>query len=124
MMWLKLTTIVSLLLVVVGGFALFSSTRASTNCGPWQVVRSPGSNYAALSGVVAISTKNVWAVGADTNGLLIEHWNGTQWNEVFAPNPRGAELSGIAVVSASDMWAVGGAASGPLIEHWNGARWS
>jgi len=128
-----LTAVIILLvgLVVFGVSRRMTSTAAmsaSGSCGSWKVVQSPGSNFAVLSGVAALSRMNVWAVGADGNGLLIEHCNGRQWSKVSAPNLRSAQLSGIAARSARDIWAVGAAAAGntsnPLIEHDDGTRWS
>src|ERR1700726_1313658 len=107
----------------------------------WMVISSPspGSSTNSLSGVVALSENNVWAVGGYTSGntigqTLIEHWNGSKWKAVFSPNSgtNGDSLYSISAVSASNLWAVGEYAttesSGTivgrtLIEHWNGFKW-
>jgi hypothetical protein len=101
---------------------------------------SPSSGQATdqLNGIVALSAKNVWAVGSSNNDAqgLIEHYNGTSWSIVASPTPSGSlsnDLYGIAAVSTNDIWAVGQTTPNngtstpppqPLIEHWNGTAWS
>lgn len=42
---------------------------------------APGSNLNAFLGVVAVSSRNVWAVGTtDWSRTLIAHWNGKAWS--------------------------------------------
>jgi hypothetical protein len=98
----------------------------------WSVVKSPnvGTNSNFLAGVAAVSTSNVWAVGASNNfgQTLVEHWNGTQWSVVKSPSPgSGDELRAVAVVSGSDVWAAGYSINSStiktLVEHWNGTSW-
>lgn len=96
-----------------------------------------GNDNDSLSGVAAISTKNVWAVGSYQNSnqieqTLIEQWNGTSWSVVFSPNAAHSDediLNGVAAVSANDVWAVGTYVNSnqidqTLIELWNGTKWS
>lgn len=104
----------------------------------WKVVSSPnvGTLPNTLSGVKAIASNNVWAVGdtldTQTNieQPLVEHWDGTSWKIVSTPAITSAGLSAITAKSASDAWAVGvewlngNTNSHPLIEHWNGTAWS
>lgn len=109
----------------------------------WQIVASPNpsSTYNVLNAVVAVSARDVWAVGysASASGVstqtLTEHWNGTRWSVVRSPSPasQNNELSSVAAVSAHDIWAVGFISiltsdqtllDQTLIEHWNGTRWS
>lgn len=104
----------------------------------WKVVASPNVNNSlsdSLSGVAAIATNDVWAVGSyndasNTQQTLIEHWNGTQWSIVQRPNVPSLfnVLAAISPVSAKDIWAVGNASGNngfqPLFEHWNGTQWS
>jgi hypothetical protein len=89
-----------------------------------------------LNGVAALSTNNVWAVGAYGNGngsfTLMQHWTGTQWQVVASPNVKGSladSLSGIVAIAANNIWAVGSYNnasnnSQTLIEHWNGSKWN
>jgi hypothetical protein len=107
----------------------------------WSIVPSPSFNTGGdgiqnwLSGVDAVSSANVWAVGAHTasNGAyltLVERWDGTSWRVVSSSNPSPTSniLNAVQAVSAGDIWAVGyfrtGTGSQPLIEHWNGTAWS
>ena len=91
---------------------------------------SPASVF--LTGVAAISSSDVWAVGSSGSTPVAEHWNGSAWSQVTAPAPPGAAsstLTAVSAVSADDVWAVGTdfSAAGPqltLIEHWDGSAWS
>src|SRR4029077_9904816 len=96
----------------------------------WKVIPSANSNMVeALSGVAAVSTNDVWAVGMQYYGgpfeSLIEHWDGSRWTIVPSPNPgSGVFLSGVAAVSTTDVWAVGSSGNDTLTEHWDGANWT
>lgn len=109
----------------------------------WTLVPSLniGSLHNDLNGVVAISTNDVWAVGAyttsippmgfapDTNAIA-EHWNGTSWNwYLLKPYPSNifAEINAVAAISSTDVWAVGrywSAGYLPYVEHWDGTSWT
>jgi hypothetical protein len=85
----------------------------------------------SLSGVVATSASNAWAVGTDGSGkTLIEYWNGTGWKREPSPSPgpKGGydSLFAVAATSASNAWAVGSAipTGGALLLHWNGTTWT
>jgi hypothetical protein len=109
-------------------------------CAPvWSVVPSPnvGIYNNHLSAVAALSSNDIWAVGAYNAGgtwdyrPLTEHWDGSEWAVVPSPDPPGATyilLNGVAAVSANDVWAVGlyfnGSVYQPLTEHWDGTAWS
>jgi hypothetical protein len=104
----------------------------------WSMISHPeptGGVNAHFSGITALSTTNVWAVGWYVGGngyqALIEHWNGTQWKVVKSPYPGPAYynnyLYAISAHTSSDIWAVGNTAPNGeegLIEHWNGTSWS
>lgn len=92
----------------------------------------PDENY--LSGVAAISSTDVWAVGyTRTEGSsgqvvkpLIIHWDGSVWKIVTSPalsSGTGERLTAVTAIAANNVWAVGGSSSS-LIEHWNGATWT
>ncbi len=107
----------------------------------WDGSAWTGANIAAgdagnsrLTGVVAIATDDVVAVGYTVKGdgsvvPLIERWNGTSWT---ASNPDAGtgdhHLLGVTATSSSDVTAVGyttdGGAETPLILRWNGAGWN
>jgi photosystem II stability/assembly factor-like uncharacterized protein len=87
-----------------------TSSRAGTNTliehwdgSSWRRVPSPtplGGNLPNLflNGVVALSSADVWAVGAYDTGrawlTLAEHWNGSSWQQVKTANPRSANYLG------------------------------
>ena len=104
----------------------------------WSLVFNPRPPYSCLpefAGVVALSTKNVWAVGSDWGNCydsppysLTENWNGTQWNFVHSPDGQGTltgQLNGVAAASANNIWAVGGLYDQQQAStyHWDGTRW-
>src|SRR5262249_9742487 len=64
-----------------------------------------------LSGITALASTNVWAVGfgAGTGGTLVEHWDGAKWTLITSPNHGSdpSELRSIAAVAPDDLWAVG-----------------
>ncbi len=110
-------------------------------CSPWQVTPGPtvSSVNDALTGVAAVSSTDVWAVGCQDstqyfdcygNGqTLAEQWNGRAWSVVATPNATSADgLLGVAAITATNVWAVGvSQASGvnqPLVEHWTGSSWA
>jgi len=100
-------------------------------------IPNPGGFGGVLSGVAAVASNNVWAVGSsgfdNSSGqpvatTLIEHYNGESWSIVTSPTPTGGgALSAVTVISASNIWAMGHMGfwrGGNLIEHYNGTTWS
>jgi hypothetical protein len=91
----------------------------------WTVVPSSDSHpddpdfNSSLSGVVAIASNDVWAVGEDGSGALIEHWDGTTWSVVPAPFNATADLVQVDAIASNDVWAAGDSAYGTLIERYN-----
>lgn len=83
----------------------------------WSVVPSPTPNpigaYNPLTGVVGLSSDNVWTVGTTMSQSLISplvlNWNGDSWSQV--PSPRtgshGNWLTAIDALSATDLWLAG-----------------
>ena len=133
----------------VGSVATVVGTTVQTrtlvehwNGAAWSIITSRNATSSnLLTGVAAVASNNVWAVGytITTDGTnqpdktLIEHWNGTSWSIVASPSPASNDtLAGVAARSAGDVWAVGTRQdrSGPipidrtLTEHWNGSTWS
>lgn len=113
----------------------------------WQQVpmaTPSGANEVRLTGVAAVSAKDVWAVGSwagagtgDGYASLTEHWNGRSWTIVPSPNPGlNRQLHGVAALSPTDVWAVGTyayshkvgttklALSRTLVLHWDGKAWT
>jgi len=95
------------------------------------VVTRPASQaaYTTFSGrlyaVVAISHRDVWAVGLHPDSSLIVHWNGSAWSQSLA---GAGYFTGVAASSARDVWAVGGTnwfrPTQTFAEHWNGSSWT
>ena len=90
----------------------------------FQVVTSPAETGSSLSAVSAVSPTDIWAVGSDSTGPLIENFNGTSWSVVPAPAVKGGTLSGVTALSSNAVWAVGSANGNPLVEFFNGTSWS
>jgi hypothetical protein len=90
----------------------------------WQIVTSPdvGMGDNVLTGVVAISANNVWAVGSSPLGALILHYNGTGWH--LASAPVACQLNAVTATTANDVWAVGVMSYRSCTEHFDGASWS
>src|SRR6266571_1375811 len=101
----------------------------------WTVVPSPnaGSNANYLTGTAAISSTDVWAVGAEyrqttsTPAPLTQHWDGTSWSIVRAPSgtQNYNELNAVSATSSGDVWAVGYRLLGAytkrtFVLHWDG----
>jgi hypothetical protein len=77
----------------------------------WTVV--PGaerSGTSRLSGVVAVSPDEAWAVGSTAAGgavrPLIERWDGASWSTELTPAIHGS-LSSVAVGPSGEIWALG-----------------
>jgi hypothetical protein len=109
------------------------------NGSSWSIVRSPnggvkGNRFSTLQAVTAVSSRDVWAVGAQagirnhvpTTVPLIEHWNGTHWSVFGVPKAALGVLESVSATSTSDVWAVGaGQQSGQstVALHFNGSSW-
>jgi hypothetical protein len=101
------------------------------NGSAWGLVAGPSVQGGALRSVDAVSSTDVWAVGAvNATATLTEHFDGSQWSVVSSPSPKGSRLAGVAAIGAGDVWAVGASGAGAgkpprtLTEHWDGSNWS
>jgi hypothetical protein len=95
-----------------------------------------GTGDNVLTGVSAVSSKDVWATGYYVDGTkhktLTLHYNGTTWSHV--PSPNGADgtniLMGIDAFSPTNAWAVGFEYRAALhhyvasTQHWDGSSWT
>jgi hypothetical protein len=99
----------------------------------WHLIVAPalpeGAHVGPLSGVVALSPTDAWAVGdyIGSDGKvrpLILRWDGTAWQVVASPDAQGS-LSGVAASGTYDVRAVGSddTTGQALIEQWDGAAW-
>lgn len=87
----------------------------------WTIVASPDVNQSSLSlypndlsGVIALSADNIWAVGSGHFLTLTVHWDGVSWRVVPSANvgQYNVGLAGIAGLVGKQVWAVGGYAVG------------
>lgn len=117
------------------------ASNVSQSASAWTIVatQNPSTSADALTGVRALSTSDVWAVGykGSSTGTetLVEHMTGGAWTVSPSPNPGGPNQCGngnvlfdVAGSSSTDVWAVGYYYScslfKPLAMHWNGAQWT
>ena len=118
-----------------GGVSVAKTLTEHWNGSSWRVVGSPNASPSInhLSGVIALSPGNVWAVGFSlTNDnprqTLIERWNGSSWSIVPSPNTGTGDnvLNAVTKVPGTKQaWAVGsynqtrfGGPQLTLIEHY------
>ncbi len=130
-----------------GAYARLLSVSASSAHGAWAVgtgrfgtaplsERLTGSGWkqvpalnprgnTSISGVAAITVRNVWAVGGNARWTVIMHWDGSSWRRVRSPSPSssGSYLQAVAARSPTNAWAVGTTSDHTLIEHWTGHGW-
>lgn len=148
MKWLTRTPVINLAVAALILSTAFGSVMpALATNDVWELHnpanRSNSDNY--LNGVTAISSSNVWAVGAyiDFNGALplIEHSTGSAWSISTTPTVNyDSELYGVSGINASNVWAVGYQGSSTrggeqpwdaqptvsgntLVEKYNGTSW-
>jgi hypothetical protein len=101
------------------------------NGSEWQIFPSPNPSdrYNWLYDAAAISSTDVWAVGAWFNqghtDMLGMHWDGAQWTLMSPPGL--GQLNAVSAVASNDVWAVGTYLDAGVfrarIAHWNGNQW-
>src|SRR5947209_1123585 len=77
-----------------GGF--YSGTRPVALHWNGSSLSAKGPSLATRSkftGVSAVASNNVWAVGRIGNNSLVEHWTGSAWSQVTVPDPNPANPS-------------------------------
>ncbi len=96
----------------------------------WTILatKNPGLEWDWLSGVAAVSSTNVWAVGqyvkyegGNVYGL-IEHYDGSAWKSAYTK--ASTSLEAVKATSASNIWAVGDSGTGAIILRYDGTAWS
>lgn len=104
----------------VGGQNVTDTLIEHWNGSQWSIVPSPdGPGFEAqsfLTGVVALASNNVYAVGGilslgSPSGSLSEHWNGSAWSVVSTPAGPGV-LNAVAGLASGPLFAAGYQASG------------
>jgi hypothetical protein len=108
----------------------------------WKVVPSPNrDDQSLLVSVSAVSSTDVWAVGASYVGFgevsrsftLVEHWDGSTWQIVSGPptgsgtasNPSAGQphpgvIETVAAISANNVWV----AWDKFVYRWDGTGWT
>lgn len=76
-----------------------------------------------VTGMTAVSPRDVWVVGNADSGSVVMRWNGTLWRRVLDASLATGAFYGIAATSARDAWIVGSDDQKIAIRHWNGTRW-
>jgi hypothetical protein len=102
----------------------------------WSIVPSPSPIHKRLTGVAAISSNDVWAVGYSEPSInvtytLTEHWDGSMWKVVPSPSVQSQQtyFNAVTAVATDDVWAVGSYlkspanVAAPFAEHWDGTTW-
>jgi hypothetical protein len=96
----------------------------------WTIVPTPefGAGYSQLTGVAALSRKNVWVVGSftpeNTQRSLALHFNGRKWKKVRVPDTiNWDDLGDVSAVAPDDVWAIGNSYLGAVVIHWDGRSW-
>ena len=92
----------------------------------WSIQPTGAPAGGTITALAALASNDVWAVGRQPAGALIEHWNGVAWQSVSPPvdTPPSASLNAISAESANDVWAVGGGADRAVALRWDGGRWT
>lgn len=105
----------------------------------WQVVTTAAVSLSgggvSLSDVSALSSDDVWIVGARPNSVahqtLTEHWDGSAWTLVPSPRPTNLDngLNAVDAIAPNDVWSVGyvrrpGGLFKALTLHWDGGAWN
>jgi hypothetical protein len=102
----------------------------------WNIVPSPSPVNKRLTGVAAIASNDVWAVGYNEPSwgslyTLTEHWDGSRWKVIRSPNIQSQQtyFEAVTAVATNDVWAVGAYlkspsnVAAPFAEHWDGVAW-
>jgi hypothetical protein len=109
------------------GLGQVDAALADGSCPLWRAVPSPAPVNANLSGVSAVSSTDIWAVGSWGETPISEHWDGARWSPV-KPEGKKGYLTGVCAVASSDVWAVGYIPGPdvfePLAQHWDGTAWA
>jgi len=87
----------------------------------WSVARHL-SGSGELTGIAAVSAKDVWVFGASgaIGGLGTWHFNGRSWRKITG---NGSAISAASALCATDIWAISGAPSHSVVLRYNGTSW-
>ncbi len=100
----------------------------------WYEVEVPrvANRHHELTGVAAVSSNDVWAVGDYRNVAgafrgVVYHWDGSAWSHVPSPIEAlpDSGLQDVVATGPHDVWAIGTASGvGVILMHWDGSGWS
>ncbi len=80
---------------------------------------------ASLAGISGDSAGDVWTVGDNSAGAIIEHWNGDAWSSVMPSfNIANTLLNSVKAFSPNDVWVGGNQNGQPFAAVYNGATWT
>jgi WD40 repeat protein len=89
----------------------------------WRDVSSPTVDQGVLTGIAATSASDAWAIGAEGQRPLVEHWDGAAWSIVHIP-AQVRSVADVAALSANDVWIVGMTKRGPVVLRFDGGNWT
>lgn len=88
-----------------GGGYDYKSVALHWNGSAWTTYN--GIAGTALNGVLARSATNVWAVGTQSAGGIVVHWDGQQWDKEPSPAYLYGTFADVKASSTGEMWAGG-----------------
>lgn len=91
------------------------------NGSAWRAATTPMPSV-SLTGVWAVSTTDVWVVGAEGGDARVLHGDGTNWTPVPMPPRTSFTPRAVWASSASDVWIAGTAPTEPPLQRWNGSE--
>src|SRR5258708_14475266 len=92
---------------------------------PWRVVFTARSGQPIIRDIVALSSRDIWAVGDRRAGPFAVHWNGRHWKMATIPHAPGFIPLFLSAPSPTDIWALGFLLRNgqPSAVHWDGSMW-
>ncbi len=106
-------------------FILSPSIGLAATCSSTPIPTAPIWESAGMTSVTADAANDVWAGGNESDGALLEHWDGEAWHLVTT-HTHATGISAMAMSGPSDIWGVGSGYdnwSGSMGLHWNGTFW-
>jgi hypothetical protein len=92
---------------------------------PWRVVFTARSGQPIIHDIVALGSRDIWAVGDRRAGPFAVHWNGRHWKMATIPHAPGFIPLFLSAPSPTDIWALGFLLRNgrPSAVHWDGTMW-